>query len=146
MLNIIVDRYTPDGSREKETVSVEALLRELLGGVEHKRYECSESRWMLFVVHVVCEGEPASRVEYYMYNAPCPGDFHFVEDVMRALVAPGMSTDPWDATTLNERRTFFLAALDLRSRVSVKDLIAAYDLTAETEKSLPVLVEELGLV
>lgn len=146
MLNIIVERYKLDASREKRTVSVEALLRELLGGAEHKRYEYLERRWGGFTVHTVCENKPASRVAYDVYNAPSPCDCSFVEDVMKALVAPGASTEPWHATNLNERRTFFLAALDLKSRVSVKDLIAAYDLMAETEKSLPVLVGELGLV
>jgi hypothetical protein len=146
MLKIIVERYTFDFPREKKIVSMEALLRELLGGAEHKQYECSERHWGRVAIDTVCENEPTSRVVYYMYNEPSSDDFYFVEDVMRALVAPGMSTEPWHATTLNERRAFFLSALDLKSRVSVKDLIAAYDLMAETAQTLPVLVEELGLV
>jgi hypothetical protein len=146
MLKVIVESFKFDIPPKEKIISAEALLRELLGGDEHKRYECSERRWGCFVIHTVCKNEPASRVAYDVYNRPDPEDLYFVEDVMRALVAPGTSTEPWHATTLNERRAFFLAALDLKSRVSVKDLVAAYDLMAETGQLLPALVGELGLV
>ncbi len=146
MLKVIVESFKFDIPCKEKIISAEALLRELLGGDEHKRYECSERRWGCFVIHTVCKNEPASRIAYYLNNRLSPDHVHCVEDVMRALVAPGISTEPWHATTLTERRAFFLSALALKSRVQVKDLIAAYDLMAETGQPLPALVGELGLV
>ncbi len=146
MLKVLVESFKFDIPPKEKIISAEALLRELLGGAEHKQYECSERSWGCFAIHTVCKNEPASRIAYYLYNRLSPEAFYFVEDVMKALVAPGTSTEPWHATTLTERRAFFLSALDLKSRVQVKDLIAAYNLMAETGQPLPALVGELGLV
>jgi hypothetical protein len=138
-------RVTRQGQKSgKESVSADELLRELLGGDRYAWYACKgDPRGGRVDIRVLREKEGASQ--YCVEDAEFSEDFFFVTDVVAALRTPGDPRSPWRATTLTERREFFLAALDLKSRVQVKDLIAAYDLMAETGKSLPVLVGELGL-
>ncbi len=125
-------------------VSVDELLHELLGGEGRALYVCKgDPRLGRVDIRVWRVGD--RTFQYWVEDTESSGDLSFVVDVLAALKAPNVSRGECRLTTMDERRAFFLAALDLKSRVQVKDLIAAYELMAETGQPLPALVEELGL-